>query len=69
MTVLNFKGKESVYNHHLAVPYQVMGGGYDAAGEKYGVSAKALLVVPLVGAFFIDIMNAIIIQGFLWAVG
>ena len=40
-----------------------------AVGEKYAVSAKALLVVPLVGAFFIDIMNAIIIQGFLWAVG
>lgn len=33
--------------------------------EKYGASQKAFLVVPLVGAFFLDIANATIIQLFL----
>ncbi|TWU12465.1 Sodium/glutamate symport carrier protein [Symmachiella macrocystis] len=36
-----------------------------AVTEKYGASQKAFLVVPLVGAFFLDIANAVIIQGFL----
>ena len=30
----------------------------DAVTARYGPSTKALLVVPLVGAFFIDILNA-----------
>jgi ESS family glutamate:Na+ symporter len=30
----------------------------DAITTRYGPSAKALLVVPLVGAFFIDLLNA-----------
>ncbi|MCH2110923.1 MAG: hypothetical protein MK135_16520 [Polyangiaceae bacterium] len=29
----------------------------DAVSGKYGASAKALLVVPLVGSFFIDLLN------------
>ena len=33
-----------------------------AVTEKFGASAKAFVVVPLVGAFFIDISNAFIIQ-------
>ena len=33
-----------------------------AVTEKFGASAKAFVVVPLVGAFFIDISNALIIQ-------
>ncbi len=33
-----------------------------AVTEKFGASAKAFVVVPLVGAFFIDIFNALIIQ-------
>ncbi len=33
-----------------------------AVTEKFGASAKAFVVVPLVGAFFIDISNAVIIQ-------
>ncbi len=33
-----------------------------AVTEKFGASAKAFVVVPLVGAFFIDIANAFIIQ-------
>jgi ESS family glutamate:Na+ symporter len=33
-----------------------------AVTEKFGASPKAFLVVPLVGAFFIDISNALIIQ-------
>jgi ESS family glutamate:Na+ symporter len=37
----------------------------DAVATRHGPSFKALLVVPLVGAFFIDIINAGVIQGFL----
>ncbi len=33
-----------------------------AVTEKFGASAKAFVIVPLVGAFFIDIANALIIQ-------
>ena len=33
--------------------------------ERYGPSPKAFLVVPLVGAFFIDFVNALIITGYL----
>ncbi len=32
---------------------------------KYGPSFKAFLVIPLVGAFFVDILNAVIIKFFL----
>jgi ESS family glutamate:Na+ symporter len=32
---------------------------------KYGPSFKAFLIVPLVGAFFIDILNAVVIKFFL----
>ena len=37
----------------------------DAVTTRFGPSPKAFLVVPLVGAFFIDILNALVIQGFL----
>ena len=37
----------------------------DAASKKYGASSKALIIIPLVGAFFIDLINAGIIDGFL----
>ena len=37
----------------------------DAVTRKYGPSAKAFLVIPLVGAFFIDIANAAVIKFFL----
>ena len=37
----------------------------DAASKKYGESSKALIVIPLVGAFFIDLINAGIIDIFL----
>ena len=36
-----------------------------AVTAKFGASQKAFLIVPLVGAFFLDIANAAIIQGFL----
>jgi ESS family glutamate:Na+ symporter len=36
-----------------------------AVTERTGMSPLAFLIVPMVGAFFIDIMNALIIQGFL----
>lgn len=34
-----------------------------AVTQQHGASALAFLVVPMVGAFFIDILNALIIQG------
>jgi ESS family glutamate:Na+ symporter len=37
----------------------------DALVEKYGPAPRAYLVVPMVGAFFIDFTNALIITGFL----
>ena len=36
-----------------------------AVTRKYGPSIKAFLVVPLVGAFFVDILNAMTIKFFL----
>jgi ESS family glutamate:Na+ symporter len=33
-----------------------------AVTKKYGASPLAFIVIPLIGAFFIDIANAIIIQ-------
>ena len=33
--------------------------------ERYGPAPRAFLVVPMVGAFFIDFTNALIITGFL----
>lgn len=36
-----------------------------AITKRFGGSAKAFLIVPLVGAFFIDISNALVIQFFL----
>ena len=36
-----------------------------AITERTGLSPLAFLIVPMVGAFFIDITNALIIQGFL----
>jgi ESS family glutamate:Na+ symporter len=37
----------------------------NAITSKYGPSFKAFLVVPLVGAFFIDLINALVIKFFL----
>ncbi len=37
----------------------------NAVTEKYGPSPKAFLVVPLVGAFFLDVANALVIKTFL----
>jgi ESS family glutamate:Na+ symporter len=36
-----------------------------AVTQRYGPSHVAFLVVPLVGAFFIDLMNAVVIRFFL----
>ncbi|KAA8732801.1 sodium/glutamate symporter [Acinetobacter qingfengensis] len=36
-----------------------------AITNMYGPSHKAFLIVPLVGAFFIDLVNVVVIQGFL----
>jgi len=37
----------------------------EALVERYGPSPQAFIVVPLMGAFFIDFMNALVIQGYL----
>jgi len=37
----------------------------EAVTRRFGPSPQAFLVVPLMGAFFIDFLNAIVIQGFL----
>ncbi|HYE64916.1 MAG TPA: hypothetical protein VD966_05000 [Pyrinomonadaceae bacterium] len=37
----------------------------EALAEKYGTAPRAFLVVPIVGAFFIDFTNALIITLFL----
>lgn len=34
-----------------------------AVTSRHGVSAVAFLIVPMVGAFFIDVLNAMVIQG------
>lgn len=36
-----------------------------AVTQKYGASFKAFLVIPLVGAFFIDLLNALVIKFFI----
>lgn len=36
-----------------------------AVTQKYGASPQAFIIIPLIGAFFIDVSNAIIIQLFL----
>ena len=36
-----------------------------AITSKFGMSAKAFLIIPLLGAFFIDITNALVIQFFM----
>jgi ESS family glutamate:Na+ symporter len=35
----------------------------DALARRDGPSPRAFLVVPMVGAFFIDFINALLIQG------
>jgi len=36
-----------------------------AVTARYGPSPQAFIVVPMIGAFFIDLLNALVIQGFL----
>jgi len=36
-----------------------------AVTGRYGASPQAFIVIPLVGAFFIDLANALVIQGYL----
>jgi ESS family glutamate:Na+ symporter len=40
-----------------------------ATTKKYGASPRSFLVVPLVGAFFVDIANAIVLQTFVKVLG
>ena len=41
----------------------------DAVTQRYGPSPKAFLVIPLIGAFFIDILNASVIKLFINILG
>ncbi len=34
----------------------------DALARRYGPAPRAFLIVPMVGAFFIDFANAVLIQ-------
>jgi ESS family glutamate:Na+ symporter len=36
-----------------------------AVTDRYGPSPQAFLLVPIIGAFLIDITNALVIKGFL----
>lgn len=36
-----------------------------AVTDRYGSSHKAFLIVPMVGAFFVDLINLVILQGYL----
>ncbi|MDF5420606.1 sodium/glutamate symporter, partial [Vibrio parahaemolyticus] len=44
-----------------ATPTAVMNMG--SIVSRYGPSPQAFMVVPIVGAFFIDIVNLVILQG------
>jgi ESS family glutamate:Na+ symporter len=37
----------------------------NAVTGRYGPSPKAFLVIPLIGTFFVDIMNALVTKTFL----
>ena len=37
----------------------------EALSERYGPAPRAFLVLPLVGAFFIDFTNAVILTAFI----
>ncbi|GAL35478.1 sodium/glutamate symporter [Vibrio maritimus] len=37
--------------------------------NRFGPSPQAFMVVPIVGAFFIDIVNLVILQGFIAVIG
>ena len=37
----------------------------EALTRNFGPSPQAFLVVPLIGAFFIDVLNALVIQSYL----
>ena len=50
-----------------ATPTAVMNMG--SLVNKYGPSPQAFMVVPIVGAFFIDIVNLIILQGYISFIG
>ncbi|MFA0086882.1 sodium/glutamate symporter [Vibrio sp. 10N.286.49.C2] len=50
-----------------ATPTAVMNMG--SIVNRFGPSPQAFMVVPIVGAFFIDIVNLIIIQGFITVIG
>ena len=36
-----------------------------AVTQRYGPAPEAFLIVPLTGAFFIDLVNALILTGYL----
>jgi ESS family glutamate:Na+ symporter len=40
-----------------------------ATTKRHGASPRAFLVVPLVGAFFIDIANSLVLQTFVRMLG
>jgi hypothetical protein len=45
--------------------YSIPIANMNAVTSKHGPSFKAFLVVPLVGAFFVDLINAMVIKFFI----
>jgi ESS family glutamate:Na+ symporter len=41
----------------------------NAVTQEFGASPQAFVILPLVGAFFIDISHALVIQRFLHLIG
>ena len=50
----------------VAAPLASMNGAPDfsAITQRYGPAPQAFIVVPLVGAFLIDILNAVVLTGY-----
>ncbi len=49
-----------------ATPTAVMNMG--SIVNRFGPAPQAFMVVPIVGAFFIDIVNLIILQGYIFVI-
>ena len=76
----SYTTSDSLLKHALAVEAAVMSSGFvgfmlgttanamanmEAMVQRFGAAPRAFLVVPMVGAFFIDFANAILITLFL----
>ena len=56
---------QHVLHRRIAGATPVAVANMNALTGRYGPSPKAFLVIPLIGAFFVDIMNALVTRYFL----